>query len=187
MANIRLVAVDELHDFCRSALTRAGAIAEHADIAAEALTLTDSWGVFTHGSKLLPGYVRRLRAGGIRGDAKPRVIAEGLAWAIVDGASALGQVIGVRAPWTRRSPGRGGPGSPMSESETATTSERRASTRLARPEPAWWGSRWPTTRRALPRRALAGRSRAPIQGLRHPRRVGRSHPVGHRDEHCCGW
>jgi ureidoglycolate dehydrogenase (NAD+) len=97
MDGARLVAIDELHAFCRSALTRAGAIAKHAEIAADALTLTDSWGVFTHGSKLLPGYVRRLRAGGIRGDAEPRVIADGLAWAIFDGGSALGQVIGVRA------------------------------------------------------------------------------------------
>ena len=31
------------------------------------------------------------------GDAEPRVVSEGPAWAILDGGSALGQVIGVRA------------------------------------------------------------------------------------------
>ena len=92
-----LVTVAELDAFCRAALARAGAIAEHAAIGADALATTDSWGVFTHGSKLLPGYVRRLRAGGIRGDVEPRVLAEGPAWAILDGGSALGQVVGARA------------------------------------------------------------------------------------------
>ena len=83
--------------FCRTALLRAGASADHSAIAADALSTTDTWGVFTHGSKLLPGYVRRLKAGGIRGDAEPRIVAEGPAWAILDGGSALGQVLGVRA------------------------------------------------------------------------------------------
>ena len=91
------VSVADLDAFCRTALVRAGASAEHAAIGADALVTTDSWGVFTHGSKLLPGYVRRLRAGGIRGDFEPRIVAEGPAWAIIDGGSALGQVIGVRA------------------------------------------------------------------------------------------
>lgn len=91
------VSVADLDAFCRTAFVRAGASDEHAAIAADALATTDSWGVFTHGSKLLPGYVRRLRAGGIRGDVEPRIVAEGAAWAILDGGSALGQVIGVRA------------------------------------------------------------------------------------------
>jgi LDH2 family malate/lactate/ureidoglycolate dehydrogenase len=91
------VRLDVLEAFCRTALARAGACETHAAIAAEALATTDSWGVFTHGSKLLPGYVRRLRSGGISGTVEPRVVAEGPAWAIVDGGSALGQVVGVRA------------------------------------------------------------------------------------------
>ena len=91
------VSIADLEGFCRAALARAGASAEHAAIAADALAMTDSWGVFTHGSKLLPGYVRRLRAGGISRDAEPRITAEGPAWAILDGGSALGQVVGVCA------------------------------------------------------------------------------------------
>jgi ureidoglycolate dehydrogenase (NAD+) len=91
------VAPDELHAFCREALARAGVRADQARTAAEALAMTDSWGVFTHGSKLLPGYVRRVRGGGIRVDVEPSIVAEGPAWAIVDGGSALGQVIGVFA------------------------------------------------------------------------------------------
>ena len=56
------------------------------------LVTTDTWGVFTHGVKALRGYVRRLRAGGIRADARPRIVAEGPGWAIVDGDSGLGMV-----------------------------------------------------------------------------------------------
>ena len=40
----------------------------------------------------LQGYVRRIQAGGIRADARPRITAEGPGWAIVDGDSALGMV-----------------------------------------------------------------------------------------------
>src|SRR5689334_7253762 len=97
MSAARRVAVEELHAFCREALARAGVGDGQARTAADVLATTDSWGVFTHGSKLLPGYVRRVRAGGIRVDLDPAVIAEGPAWAIVDGGSALGQVIGVFA------------------------------------------------------------------------------------------
>ncbi len=59
---------------------------------ADVLVTTDTMGVFTHGTKSLRGYVRRLRAGGLRADARPAIASEGPAWAIVDGGSALGMV-----------------------------------------------------------------------------------------------
>ena len=86
-----------LHDFCADALRRAGASDEHARTTADALVMTDTWGTFTHGSKLLPGYIRRIRAGGIRTGAEPRIAAQGPAWAIVDAESVLGQVSSVFA------------------------------------------------------------------------------------------
>lgn len=60
--------------------------------AAEALVLADTFGVFTHGTKLLPGYLAKLRAGGYRPDARPRIVREGPAWAVIDGDASLGQV-----------------------------------------------------------------------------------------------
>src|SRR5439155_824490 len=45
----------------------------------------------------LRGYVRRLRGGGLRKNGQPRVVAEGPAWALVDGDSALGMVSSVFA------------------------------------------------------------------------------------------
>src|SRR3954451_12379785 len=91
------VDADALLDFCRGVLDRLGVPDEHARVTADALVTTDTWGVFTHGTKLLPGYVRRLKAGGIRTDRVPEVVAEGPAWAVVDGHSALGQVTAVAA------------------------------------------------------------------------------------------
>jgi ureidoglycolate dehydrogenase (NAD+) len=92
----RRVAVEALDTFCRAALARTGVGESQARTTAEVLVTTDTWGVFTHGTKLLPGYIRRLRGGGIR-TVEPGIIAEGPAWALVDGGSALGQVTGVFA------------------------------------------------------------------------------------------
>lgn len=92
----RRVSVDDLHAFCREVFTRAGLGRDPAGTAADVLVTTDTWGVFTHGTKLLPGYVRRLRAGGIRA-VDPVVTTEGPAWTLIDGRSALGQITGVYA------------------------------------------------------------------------------------------
>ena len=89
--------VDALRAFCVSVLAKAGVSAAHSAITADALVQADAWGVFTHGTKLLRGYVRRLNAGGFRSDVEPVVISEGPAWGLVDGHSALGQVTGAFA------------------------------------------------------------------------------------------
>lgn len=82
----------DLMNFIRSAGTRAGLSADAAAMLAEPLVLADMMGVHTHGTKLLPGYVRKLLAGGYRPQAAPRVVREGPAWAVIDGEAALGQV-----------------------------------------------------------------------------------------------
>ena len=86
------VSVEDLRAFCVEALRKVGVGGEDAQTTADVLVTTDSWGVFTHGVKALKGYVRRIRAGGIRADARPRITAEGPGWAIVDGDSGLGMV-----------------------------------------------------------------------------------------------
>jgi LDH2 family malate/lactate/ureidoglycolate dehydrogenase len=48
--------------------------------------------VFTHGTKLLPGYLKKLVARGSRPDARPRIIRQGPGFAVVDGDAALGQI-----------------------------------------------------------------------------------------------
>ncbi len=91
------VAVDSLRAFAKAAFQTAGLSETDAATGADVLATTDAWGVFTHGTKCLAGYLRRLRAGGLRPCGVPRVAAEGGAWATVDGDSALGQVTSVFA------------------------------------------------------------------------------------------
>lgn len=91
----RRVAVADLDRFTVAALRAVGVGEAHARQTAAALVTADTWGVFTHGTKLLDGYLRRLTGGSIRTDVEPVVRSEGPAWAVVDGRSALGQVTGV--------------------------------------------------------------------------------------------
>jgi LDH2 family malate/lactate/ureidoglycolate dehydrogenase len=86
------VSVDKLERFTQQTLQMAGLSDDDARLTADLLVLTDTWGVFTHGTKNLRGYIRRLRGGGIRAAAKPRVVGEGPAWALVDADSAIGMV-----------------------------------------------------------------------------------------------
>ena len=91
------VPFEALHSFCKQAFEKAGLSSADATTGADVLSTTDTWGVFTHGTKALAGYLRRLREGGLRPRGVPRVIAQGGAWAIVDGDSSLGMVTSVFA------------------------------------------------------------------------------------------
>jgi ureidoglycolate dehydrogenase (NAD+) len=86
------MSVDGLQRFCVDALRRTGMSQSDAAASAEVLTMTDSWGIFTHGAKSLQGYLRRLLGGGLNPRARPTHVADGPAWAVVDGQSALGMV-----------------------------------------------------------------------------------------------
>ncbi len=88
------IAVEELQRRVEACFESVDARANDARCAAEALVSTDAMGVFTHGTKLLAGYLKKLQGGGYRTDAEPRIEREGPAWAVVDGASTLGQVGG---------------------------------------------------------------------------------------------
>jgi ureidoglycolate dehydrogenase (NAD+) len=91
------VPVDELERFCLTALDRCGVGKEDASKTVQVLLTTDLWGVYTHGTKALRGYVKRLRAGGLNPKGRPKVVAEGPSWARVDGGSSLAMVSGLFA------------------------------------------------------------------------------------------
>ncbi|MEO7299335.1 MAG: Ldh family oxidoreductase [Verrucomicrobiota bacterium] len=91
------VSIASLTQFTEAALVRVGLSRTDARTAAEVLVTTDAWGVFTHGTKCLRGYLRRLKAGGLRADAQPEIAAQGPAWANVNGHSALAMVTSVFA------------------------------------------------------------------------------------------
>ncbi len=96
----KTVTYDALHAFAKEAFQAAGLSDSDASTGADVLATTDAWGVFTHGTKALAGYLRRLHAGGLHPRGVPRVVAEGGAWATVDGDSALGLVTSVFAVQT---------------------------------------------------------------------------------------
>lgn len=81
-----------LECFVREAFRRVGLPDADAETAAEVLVTTDAWGVFTHGTKSLAPYLRRLQRGGLRPQGRAQVVSEGGAWVTVDGDSALGVV-----------------------------------------------------------------------------------------------
>jgi ureidoglycolate dehydrogenase (NAD+) len=91
------VPIVALQAFCLDALVRTGLSVRDAATVSEALVKADAMGVFTHGTKLLIGYLNRLRGGGYRTSPNVRVEREGPAWAIVDGDHGLGQVGGMFA------------------------------------------------------------------------------------------
>lgn len=86
------VSIGALREAVTQMLLRCGLGPIHAEECADALVTTDAMGVFTHGTKLLAGYIKKLQAGGYVATAEPRIEREGPGWAIVDGQSGLGQV-----------------------------------------------------------------------------------------------
>ena len=121
------ITYDTLREFTAKAFSRSGLSAEDAATGAEVLAMTDAWGVYTHGTKLLRGYLRRLKAGGLRAKERPTLAAEGLAWALVDGNSSLGLVTSVFAMQAAILK-RGSAALPTPGCETVVTSGRRAIT-----------------------------------------------------------
>jgi ureidoglycolate dehydrogenase (NAD+) len=95
--DLKTIPVGDLEQFCRAVLRKCGLSDADARTAADVLVTTDTYGVCTHGTKCLAGYVARLKAGGLKPDAVPSVTREGPGWALVDGHSALAMVTSVFA------------------------------------------------------------------------------------------
>jgi len=91
------VSVADLEALVIAALTKCGMSEADARTTCDVLVTTDTMGVLTHGVKALRGYVRRLRGGGLKAKAVPRIESEGPTWAIIDGQSAVGMVTSVFA------------------------------------------------------------------------------------------
>jgi ureidoglycolate dehydrogenase (NAD+) len=93
----QIVSVSDLENLVMTALQKCGMSEKDARTTTDVLVTTDSFGVLTHGTKALRGYVKRLRGGGLKADAVPEVVAEGPTWGIVNGHSAIGMVTSVFA------------------------------------------------------------------------------------------
>jgi len=74
------------------ALIKAGLKPHDAQITANILVMTDTWGTFSHGIGALVNYVNTMKTGGIDPTAVPDVIAEGKGWAVIHGHSSMGML-----------------------------------------------------------------------------------------------
>ena len=84
------VPVDKLRQQCLRVLTSWGMPTDLAGITTGALVDADLSGIDSHGVSLLPGYERDVRRGGIDLAARPRVVRQGPAVAVVDAGAGFG-------------------------------------------------------------------------------------------------
>lgn len=87
----------ELETFVISACCKAGMSEKDAMITAKVLVTTDTWGVYTHGTKQLRGLLKNLRDGRLKPDIKPEVVRESLSSVLIDGHYAMPMVSSVTA------------------------------------------------------------------------------------------
>ena len=77
-------------EFLKKSCIKAGLSEPVADATVHYLTRTDLLGVRTHGTLNVLPYLKKVQAGGIVKDAQPEVVAEGPAWAVIDGHNGMG-------------------------------------------------------------------------------------------------
>lgn len=86
------VTVKELSEFTIEIMRAAGMKQSHAEITADVLVTTDTFGVFTHGTKQLRGLMTNFRDKAMDIDAEPECVDEGASWAMFDGHHAMPMV-----------------------------------------------------------------------------------------------
>ena len=94
---MKKINLNELKAFSVAVLEKAGLTKEYAEITTEVLTTTDTFGVLSHGTKNLLGYIQKMQAGGLDAKAEPTVICDGPAFAVLNGNKTIGMVSSYKA------------------------------------------------------------------------------------------
>lgn len=94
---MKKIKLNDLKEFSVKALMNVGLTQENAEMTADVLITTDTFGVMTHGTKNLGQYIQKMQAGGLDAKAEPTVECEGPAFAIINGNKAVGMVSGCKA------------------------------------------------------------------------------------------
>jgi uncharacterized oxidoreductase len=89
--------MQKMIDFGTRIFEAAGAPQDVAHHVSASLVKSDSYGVYSHGIGLLPGYVNHLRTGGIAAHAQPTIVKENAWTALVDGHENFGQIVATYA------------------------------------------------------------------------------------------
>jgi len=97
MKEDKLVQTKKLKKFCQEVLIRVGMSDRDASIIAYTMVEAELRGVATHGSSLLPGYVRELRQGHANTRPNIKIIQETNTTAVIDGDNALGGLAAFKA------------------------------------------------------------------------------------------
>lgn len=82
-----------LKEFCVAVLERMSVSRSDAEIVAEIMTRTDARGVRSHGTLALSSYCNEIEKGGTNPKARPELVHQNAAVAIVDGHAGLGMVV----------------------------------------------------------------------------------------------
>lgn len=88
---------EKLLTYMEELLQRHGLPAENAETVAENLLFANLRGLDTHGVMRLPTYLKRLELGLANRDARPEIVQEDTAFAVIDGNNGLGPVAGKMA------------------------------------------------------------------------------------------
>ncbi len=88
---------DLLDKFCMEAFQKFGFSEKESRIITDVLIMSDDFGIESHGMQRLVRYHKGIESGLIKVDAKPEVVFETPISAVVDGHSAMGQLIGHKA------------------------------------------------------------------------------------------
>lgn len=95
--NAARVLPDVLEAFAVEAMRHYGLREEDARLTARILVTTDTWGVHSHGTRQLRLLMRNFPIGRLDAAARPEVVREGPAWALIDGHHSLPFVSAHRA------------------------------------------------------------------------------------------
>jgi len=95
--NNKRVCQKDLEKFCSDALQKYGMNEEDAAVTGEVLSVTDAFGIHSHGTKNLRMYIEKIKAGGLDPKAKSKFIREGGAFAVMDAKNGMGMVAGRKA------------------------------------------------------------------------------------------
>lgn len=87
----------DLFELCKNALMKAGMSEENAQIMSDLLVKADKWGLFTHGSKNLYGYLCKAEAKGVSFFEQPAVEKTLPSAVVINGNNTMGYISGSMA------------------------------------------------------------------------------------------
>jgi LDH2 family malate/lactate/ureidoglycolate dehydrogenase len=82
----------QLHKLAAALFEKSNTSLQHADLMARLLVETDLRGVFSHGTKQIPGYVRMMREGRVNPRPTVRVVRETRTTQVLDGDGGMGHI-----------------------------------------------------------------------------------------------